>query len=132
MLLHTRNILIILFSVTLVSACSSAPQRKTAHRTYHFSETGKASYYADKYQSRPTASGELFNQFAKTAAHKTLPFGSYVRVVNLANGKSVLVRINDRGPYIKGRIIDLSKSAFSAIANTREGVIKVGIITALE
>jgi rare lipoprotein A len=96
-------------------------------RSKHFNQTGKASYYADKYQSRATASGELFDQSAKTAAHKTLPFGTYVRVTNLNNGKSIMVKINDRGPYVRGRIIDLSRSAFSAIANTREGVINVGL-----
>ena len=88
-------------------------------------ETGKASYYANKYQGRQTANGERFNQNARTAAHKTLSFGTWVKVTNVKNGKSVVVRINDRGPFIKGRIIDLSKSAFSAIANPRLGVINV-------
>jgi len=118
--------LIILFSAALIS-CSSVSQKMPHTRSKHFKETGKASYYADKYQSRATASGELFDQSAKTAAHKTLPFGTNVRVTNLNNGKSIMVKINDRGPYVRGRIIDLSRSAFSAIANTREGVINVGL-----
>ena len=131
MLIYARIFLTILFSAALISACSNASQRKIDNGTNHYRETGKASYYADKYQFRPTASGELFNQLAKTAAHKHLPFGTIVRVKNMNNGKSVLVKINDRGPYVKGRIIDLSKSAFGTIANTREGVITVEI-TALE
>jgi rare lipoprotein A len=90
-------------------------------------ETGEASFYAMKYQSRKTASGEIFDQSAYTAAHNQLPFGTNVKVTNLKNGKSVIVRINDRGPFVKGRIIDLSRSAFSKIGDTRDGVITVTI-----
>lgn len=75
-----------------------------------------ASYYADKFNGRKTASGELFNNQKYTAAHRTLPFGTKVRVTNEANGKSTIVKINDRGPFTKGRHIDLSKSAFREIA----------------
>ena len=120
--------LIILVLALGLSACSNFSQQSKPH----FSETGLASYYADKYQGRATASGEPFNQYAKTAAHKTLPFGTLVKVINLNNGKYIIVRINDRGPFVKGRIIDLSKSAFSRIASLRKGVVRVGIITALE
>lgn len=88
-------------------------------------ETGKASFYADKFQSRRTASGERFDQRAKTAAHRRLPFGTRVKVTNKRNKKSVIVTINDRGPFVKGRIIDLSKSAFSRISNTRRGIVDV-------
>ena len=121
-----NKIIALLLLSVLVSACSSVPHPKTSANS-RVLETGKASYYADKYQSRPTASGEPFNQFAKTAAHKRLPFGSLVQVTNLRNGKNIVVKINDRGPFVRGRIIDLSKSAFSAIANLREGVIPVSI-----
>ena len=69
-----------------------------------------ASYYAKILHNRKTASGERFDNNAMTAAHKTLPFGTEVKVTNLNNGKSVTVRINDRGPFVKGRIIDLSRS----------------------
>ncbi|REG82600.1 septal ring lytic transglycosylase RlpA family protein [Marinomonas pollencensis] len=109
----------------LLTACSSAPLTKSAATGYE--ESGEASYYAAKYQGRQTASGERFNQNALTAAHKRLPFGSRVKVTNIANGKSVIVRINDRGPFVRGRIIDLSKSAFQRIGNTRHGVIDVEI-----
>jgi rare lipoprotein A len=66
-----------------------------------------ASYYADAHQGRRTANGERFDMHALTAAHRTLPFGTRVEVTNLENGRSIVVRINDRGPYVKGRVIDL-------------------------
>ncbi|MDB5193933.1 MAG: rare lipoprotein [Segetibacter sp.] len=88
-------------------------------------ETGKASYYADKFKGRPTASGAKFRQWKRTAAHKTLPFGTNVKVVNLANGRSVNVKINDRGPFVAGRIIDLSKRAARKIGMLNAGVSNV-------
>jgi rare lipoprotein A len=114
------------FMALAVSGCSSAPTKDGAQNV-GYTETGKASYYADKFQSKKTASGERFDQSAYTAAHKKLPFGTRVKVTNIENGKSVIVRINDRGPFVKGRIIDLSRSAFNRIGNTRAGVIKVKI-----
>ena len=86
-----------------------------------------ASCYARNFHHRKTASGERFDNDAMTAAHKKLPFGSKVKVRNLNNGKSVTVRINDRGPFVKGRIIDLSRAAFSQIADLDKGVVKVEI-----
>ncbi|MEJ2284110.1 MAG: septal ring lytic transglycosylase RlpA family protein, partial [Desulfobacterales bacterium] len=74
-----------------------------------------------------TASGELYDRDKKTAAHKKLPFGTKVKVTNIKNSKSVIVKINDRGPFVKGRIIDLSNSAFRRIANLEAGVIEVKI-----
>lgn len=85
-------------------------------------ETGKASYYADKFNGRKTANGEVFRNRKKTAAHKTLPFGTIVKVTNLRNGRSVKVRINDRGPFVAGRHIDLSKKAARKIGMVKEGV----------
>ena len=79
-----------------------------------------------------TASGERFNQNDFTAAHKTLPFGTKVRVTNPNNGKSVIVRINDRGPYVKNRVIDLSTASFKAIEDPNIGVIKDVVIDVLE
>ena len=90
----------------------------------HF-QTGMASYYGGSWHGKKTANGEIFNENSLTAAHKTLPFGTKVKVTNLDNGKSVVVRINDRGPYSKGRVIDLSKVAFSRIASTSKGVTRV-------
>jgi rare lipoprotein A len=76
-----------------------------------FSESGLASWYGRKFHGRPTASGEVYDMYAMTAAHKTLPIPSYARVRNPANGREVVVRINDRGPFVEGRVIDLSYTA---------------------
>ncbi len=76
-----------------------------------YAEAGLASWYGTRFHGRPTASGEIYDMFAMTAAHKTLPIPSYVRVSNPANGREVVVRINDRGPFVDGRIIDLSYTA---------------------
>ncbi|MCW3073710.1 MAG: rare lipoprotein [Flaviaesturariibacter sp.] len=88
-------------------------------------EQGKVSYYADKFEGRRTANGEVFRQRRLTAAHKTLPFGTKVKVKNLINGRTVKVRINDRGPFVAGRIIDVSKSAAKKI-----GLISTGVANA--
>jgi rare lipoprotein A len=90
-------------------------------------QTGKASYYADKFNGRKTANGEVFYNSKFTAAHKTLPFGTQVKVTNLSNGKSVKVRINDRGPFVAGRMIDLSKKAAKKIDMVNAGVGNVKI-----
>lgn len=86
---------------------------------------GEASYYADKFVGRKTANGELYNHSQYTAAHRTLPFGSKVRVFNTRNGKEVIVKINDRGPFISGRVIDLSKSAASELGIISSGLTEV-------
>ena len=90
-------------------------------------QEGEASYYAHKYHGRTTANGEIYDETKMTAAHKTLPFGTRVRVTNLANGKKVVVRINDRGPFIKGRIIDLSYKAAGELDYISRGVVKVRV-----
>lgn len=87
--------------------------------------TSTASYYHDKFNGRKTANGEIFNNNALTAANKTLPFGTKVKITNIKTGKSVVVRINDRGPFTKNRAFDLSKAAFSEIADIRSGVIPI-------
>jgi rare lipoprotein A len=91
------------------------------------SETGMASFYAESYNGKKTANGEIYNSSALTAAHKTLPFGTKVKVTNLSNGKSVKVRVNDRGPFVAGRIIDLTKKAAKKIDMVNAGVVKVKI-----
>ena len=88
-------------------------------------ERGLASWYGGKFHGRRTASGETFDRNALTAAHKTLPFGALVRVRHAGTGKEVVVRITDRGPFVKGRIIDLSQAAAAAIGLTRAGVAPV-------
>jgi rare lipoprotein A len=86
---------------------------------------GVASFYGNKFQGRRTANGERFDNHAFTAAHKSLRFGSRVKVINLRNGLSVIVRVNDRGPFIRGRIIDLSKAAAKKIGITHSGTVIV-------
>ena len=88
---------------------------------------GKASYYGRYFHGRKTASGTRFDMYKLTAAHRKLPLGTKVRVTNLENGKSVIVLINDRGPYVKGRNIDLSKGAAKKIDMVKNGVVKVKI-----
>ncbi|SDK88412.1 septal ring lytic transglycosylase RlpA family protein [Pseudomonas indica] len=88
---------------------------------------GKASYYGSRHHGRRTASGERFDQNALTAAHRTLPFGTRVRVTNLNNNRTVVVRINDRGPYGRGRIIDLSFKAAQQLDMIRPGVVPVRV-----
>lgn len=90
-------------------------------------ETGQASYYANKFKGRPTASGEPYDPDKFTAAHRTLPFGTMVRVMNLENKKIVTVKINDRGPHVKERIIDLSYAAAEKLDLIRKGVAEVAI-----
>lgn len=86
-----------------------------------------ASWYGPKFHGRLTANGEIYDQMSFTAAHKSMKFGTYLRVTNLRNGKKVIVRINDRGPYIEGRSIDLSKASALALGMIPSGVIKVKI-----
>ena len=88
---------------------------------------GKASYYAKKFQGRKTASGELFNNSDYTAAHRTLPFNTYLNVINESNNFNVVVRVNDRGPFSKNRVIDLSEAAARQIGGYQKGIIKVRI-----
>lgn len=88
-------------------------------------QQGKASYYAQKFNGRKTASGEVFRNRKRTAAHKTLPFGTRVTVTNMRNGRSVKVLINDRGPFVAGRIIDLSRKAARKIGMLQDGVTEV-------
>lgn len=90
-------------------------------------QTGKASFYADSFEGSPTASGEKYRANKLTGAHRTLPFGTVVKVTNLANKESVNVTINDRGPFVEGRIIDLSKSAAEKLKFFTQGVAEVSI-----
>lgn len=90
-------------------------------------QQGLASWYGARFHGRRTASGERFNKYHLTAAHRTLPFNARVRVTNLQNGKSVVVRINDRGPHIRGRIIDLSYAAARLIGMHQSGVVLVRV-----
>ncbi len=102
-------------------------------RWYHpeeqpdYDETGMASWYGDQFHGRPTATGERFDMNALTAAHKTLPLPGLVEVTNLANGRRVILRVNDRGPFVDGRVIDLSRGAADALDLRRAGVGEVRV-----
>ncbi|MBK1897698.1 septal ring lytic transglycosylase RlpA family protein [Chryseobacterium paridis] len=88
-------------------------------------KTSYASFYHDKFNGRKTANGEIFDNSKFTAANRTLPFGTKIRVTNLSNGKEVTVRINDRGPFHSSRALDISRAAFNEIGNTNLGTIPV-------
>ena len=90
-------------------------------------ETGKASYYHDKLEGNPTANGETYKASALTAAHPSLPFNTMIRVTNLANKRSVVLRVNDRGPFAKNRILDVSRAAAKELDFLDEGVASVTI-----
>lgn len=93
-----------------------------------FVQEGIASWYGKKFHGKRSASGEIYNMYDKTAAHKTLPFGTYVKVKNLSNLREAIVRINDRGPFVKGRIIDLSYGAARGIGLVGPGVARVRVV----
>lgn len=114
-----RKLLIILIFVLVVGTISG--QSGTAR------EIGYASWYGGKFHGRKTANGEIFDTHKLTAAHRTLPFGTFVEVTNLDNDKTVTVRINDRGPFVQGRIIDLSQAAAESLDMIRSGTAKVSI-----
>lgn len=105
------------FALLTVIWCSSCARMVT--------QRGEASYYADKFNGRRTANGEVFRQRKRTAASLTIPFGTKVKVTNLKNGRTVKVRVNDRGPYVKGRIIDLSRKAAGRLGMIRDGIAPV-------
>src|SRR5690606_18692928 len=94
---------------------------------YGYSETGIASWYGPAFHGRPTANGEVFDMNALTAAHRTLPMPSMVRVTNLGNGRAVVLRVNDRGPFAHGRIIDVSRRAAQLLGFERQGTARVRV-----
>ena len=97
-----------------------------------YTETGYASWYGDPYHGRRAASGEIYDKYKLTSAHRTLPFGTQVKVTNLENGRTVIVRINDRGPFVKGRIVDLSLAGAREIQMVGPGtaLVRLEVISA--
>jgi rare lipoprotein A len=93
-----------------------------------FRQRGRASWYGRDFHGKKTSNGEIYNMYAMTAAHKTLPLGTYVRVLNLENNRSIVVRINDRGPFVRGRIIDLSYTAAKEIGIVGPGTARVEVV----
>ncbi len=120
------SILFAMMGLLSLAGCSSLKSGKGGKA--QGIQKGQASWYGGKFHGRKTASGEVYDMNQMTAAHKTLPFGTIVRVKNLKNGKTVQVRINDRGPFVKGRIIDLSQAAAIKIDMTRDGVVPVEVV----
>lgn len=111
--------------VVLLTACTSSrlPEEKPAMPAY--TEEGLASWYGEPYHGRATASGATYDMHAMTAAHRTLPFGTWIAVTNLENSKRVEVLVNDRGPFVPGRILDLSRKAATKLGMLEKGVARV-------
>lgn len=133
--MNTVKYSLLILSIFLILSCSrsvryrtsSIEREKPKEALKGYSTTGLASYYGKKYHGRKTASGEIFNMNKMTAAHRSLPFFTKLKVTNLKNNQSVIVKVNDRGPFIEGRIIDLSYAAAKRIGMLRDGVVKVKI-----
>lgn len=128
-----RRYLLFVVTVPLLAACApqlvavgqSSPPAARAEALPEFAREGTASWYGPGFAGRPTASGEVFDPGRLTAAHRTLPFNTHLKVTNLANGRSVVVRINDRGPFTGRRIIDLSRAAAERIGMIGSGTARV-------
>jgi len=119
--------------ILLAAGCAerqpTQPPQAPASTQERFTQSGKASYYARMHHGQRTANGETHDQNALVAAHRSLPFGTRVRVTNQQNGKQVIVRINDRGPFRRGRIIDVSRAAAAQLDMLERGVVRVRIET---
>jgi rare lipoprotein A len=116
----------VLMALAMIAA-SSAAWAEPVTPAHHalFSQTGRASYYASALEGNKTADGSIFDGDAFTAAHRSLPFGTVVRVTNLANGRMVKVRVNDRGPFTRRMVIDLSEAAARELGMFRRGIARV-------
>jgi rare lipoprotein A len=124
---HRLSALLLLGMVLLAAACAGKRDAKSAKSVSNYTEVGIASWYGKPFHGRRTANGEVYDMHKLTAAHRTLPFGVKVRVTNLENNRRIVVRINDRGPFKRGRIIDLSKAAAKQLNMIDDGVVKVRI-----
>nr|WP_297460243.1 septal ring lytic transglycosylase RlpA family protein [uncultured Halomonas sp.] len=116
-----------LVTVAALAGCAGTPAPSSPDALSSFDRRGQASYYSDAYQGELTANGERYDRNAMTAAHPSLPFGTRVRVTNLDNGREVAVRINDRGPFSSGRVIDLSYRAAERLGMIRSGIVPVAV-----
>lgn len=122
-------LLLVLAAIIIGAVVSSCSTYRLGEADPVYAAEGFASWYGPGFHGRTTANGERYNQYAMTAAHKSLPFGTKVRVINLENDKEVIVRINDRGPYVQGRIIDLSRKAAKQLTMLGKGTAKVRVET---
>lgn len=122
----------LLMSMAFLSSCTMRGQERISPPPVPREEptrafVGEASYYGDEFNGRKTANGEIYSHDALTAAHRSLPFGTRVRVTNLHNKRSVTLRVNDRGPFLDGRVIDVSKSAAEALGMITSGTVPVRV-----
>jgi rare lipoprotein A len=124
--MNGRRQAIVLVFLLLVAACAAPGLRPRPWEDLS-GETGLASWYGVPYHGRRTSSGEVYDMYQVSAAHREIPLGSWVEVTNLTNGRSLTVRINDRGPFVEGRIIDLSYAAASLLGVTGPGVVPVKV-----
>jgi rare lipoprotein A len=123
-----RTLLFLILAASALGGCFATSTRGTtgdAGERALAEELGEASYYADRFEGRATASGELFRQDEMTAAHRTYPFGTVVRVTNLAGGRHVILRINDRGPAKASRLLDVTRRAAGELGMLQTGVARV-------
>jgi rare lipoprotein A len=120
-----KKIMVIMLALSFTWGCTLL--RREAPPRIKRVEVGWASWYGEKFHGRRTASGEVYDMYQLTAAHKALPLGTLVMVTHVRNGNSVMVTINDRGPFVRGRIIDLSYAAAQALGMVEEGVSKVRV-----
>ncbi len=125
---------LLLLLVVVFSACSSTRESTDWHDIRNYppreileADEGVASYYHNRFHGRPTASGERYDRHELTAAHRDYPFDTWLRVISIKNGSSVIVRVNDRGPHVKSRIIDLSRAAAEQLGMLRSGVTRVRV-----
>ncbi len=118
---------LVLGLIGTLAACAAPSNRPPSAERPGFVQVGVASWYGEAHQGRRTASGEPFDMRGMTAAHRTLPLGTIVRITNLENGRVVKVRITDRGPYAGDRVIDVSAKAAAELGMTREGIVRVRI-----
>lgn len=128
-----NRIVLLLFIIPVLFSCAKksvepgAPPESGGFVEEGYTQIGIASWYGIDEHNRHAANGERFSKYAYTAAHKSLPMGTVVRVTNLENGRDVLVKVNDRGPFVRGRIIDLSYAAAQSVGMVRAGTVKVKV-----
>ncbi len=120
---------IVVGALTIAVPAAAHDYKRAGYDRAGYDRTGTASWYGKRYHGRTTASGARFDMNAMTAAHRSLPFGTRVRVTNMANRRSVVLTINDRGPYAGGRIIDVSRRAAGILGMVRKGVVRVRVHT---
>lgn len=121
-----RTIAILVLAL-FVAGCGGSSELRPTLAGEVVLQKGQASYYHDNLHGNLTASGEPYNRNALTAAHRSLPFGTRIRVTNLDNGKAVTLTVNDRGPFVKGRVVDVSRRAAEDLGLVQQGIVNVSV-----